>query len=105
VTAVTKYLKENADCEEKLNKPGTENWETSRPLKSSLTTGHINMEEAPPSDPHAFDDEPTAEEMANYGITREQITYYHCGKYRYTSYRSAVEQALRQQRCSKVENN
>ena len=26
------------------------------------------MEEAPPSDPHAFDDEPTAEEMANYGI-------------------------------------
>ena len=61
------------------------------------------MEDAPPLDSHAISNEPTTEEMTRYGITLEHVTYYHCGKYRYTIYSSAVAQALRQRRCSRVD--
>jgi hypothetical protein len=43
---------------------------------------------------------PTEEELSKHGITTEQVTYYLCGKYRYTSYKSALAQAVREEKAS-----
>jgi hypothetical protein len=43
----------------------------------------------------------TAEEMANYGITRVPVDYFYYGDFRYTYLKDAVAQAKRQQRKQK----